>query len=530
MSYPHEIRTLIIEDDTDTIETYRELFRDRLRRRFPQLAEPCFQESYGAAEQELRRPHIYHMIILDLALPQVIGGPDDVGASGLGLIPAIRDREDYPVPVLMIVTAKPDRIRNSPALMEQLSSAFWQSCVIPKNDNLMEQLVWGVEAAIKYSSIGVHLVGDETAERLWPMLSPREEDLVRRFVLGHSTAVGVDLRWWSVERDALRAGAPAWAKVLHGKIMFAGHEGYSRERFFKFVDAAEGDVVRKSAELLSNKLQHAQLLKWCTVGSRSLLVTDKAGPTDAPVLPLRTAIQQNKIPVAQLERVTQDIVDQLCMLGEPQEATVTLRRILWADHDETRLADGWSRIRADGSTDPLDLFRELRERPERVVVTRRLGHGDLHPGNVAIGEDAGTLRAYVIDAGAMTTEVWAKDIAVLEVSTLLHVDFGGAASLADAMPSLFDGTDPYAESADWSTLEERFVLPLKMIVGLRSRIREACDQGTYVVLLLDYLLVQIGGVSFGTTYNKIVSLSNVASAFECIVSWYRRLYPSATAE
>jgi hypothetical protein len=426
----------------------------------------------------------------------------------------------------MIVTANPHRIRDSPALMEQLSVAFWHNWIIPKNDNLMEQLVPGVEAAIAYSNIGIHVVGDETAERLWPMLSPREEDLLRRFVLSHSTAVGVDLRWWSVERDALRAGEPAWAKVLHGKVVFAGHAGYSRERFFKFVDAVEGETVQKSAELLSSKLQHAQLLKCLTVGSRSLLVTDKAGPTEAPIFSLRAAIQQNKVSAAQIDRLTQDIVDQLCMLGEALVATLPIRRILWAHHDETRLADGWSRIQANASIDAVGIFRDLRERPERLVVTQRLGHGDLHPGNVAVGEDAGALRAYVIDAGAMETDVWAKDIAVLEVSILLHVDFGAAPGLVVAMPSLFDGTDPYADSIDWPAVEDKIALALRAIVGLRSRIRENCDQRTYIVLLLDYLLIQIGGVSFGTTYNKIVSLSNVAVLCESLVRWYRKLYPA----
>ncbi len=232
MSYPAEIRTLIIEDEPDTVQQYRDIFAYLRSRDFPLLADPSFAESFDDAAAELLRPHIYHMVILDLALPETIGGAlGDVMSRGLGLVPLVAAREDYPVPILMIVTADPSRIPNAPALEQQLNDLFWKHCVIPKNDKLAEQLMWGIDAALQYSRVGIHLVGDESGEQLWPMLSPREEDILRRGILDYrSPAVGADLRWWSVERDALRTGTAAWAKVLHGRLILAGADGFSRVR------------------------------------------------------------------------------------------------------------------------------------------------------------------------------------------------------------------------------------------------------------------------------------------------------------
>jgi len=528
MSYPAEIRTLIIEDDPDMIEQYRQIF-DYHRKQFSLLAEPWFAESYEDAQFELLRPHIYHLVILDLALPETIGGPlGDVMARGLGLIPSIAEREDYPVPILMIVTADPRRIVNAPAVEQQLRSAFWKHWLISKNDKLMDQLVCGIEAALEYTRVGIHIVGDQNTDELWPMLSPREEDILRRVILDYpSSAVGADLRWWSVEPNGLRASKPAWAKVLHGRLILAGQDGFSRERFLKFVSVEEGDAARKSAELLGSKLPHAQVIRYLAIGSRALLVTDKAGPNDSPPRPLRTVLKQSEpIGEAGISRITQDIVDQLCMLGESSPSTTSIATVLWPFHDQNRLIEAWSRIGGTG-IDPALIFAELRLRTDKLIVKKRMCHGDLHPGNISVSEDDGKLRAYIIDAGVMKPDVWAKDIAVLEVSILLHVSFGEGSGPLTSMSSLFDGIDPYGEAIDWETVEQGLANALRLIVSLRNGMRVECDEKTYIVLLLDCLLIQIGGVVFGTTRNKIIAFDGVVLLFQKLVQWYRKLYPES---
>lgn len=509
------------------IEQYRRIFDEYLREKFPQLASPFIVESVADAEIELRRPHIYHLVILDLRLPETIGADlDNVGIRGLALIPAIAGREDYPVPILMIVTAEAKRITNRPELDEQLRAAFWRNWVIDKNDALAQQLVPGVKAACEYTGIGIHIVGDESADELWPMLSPREEDILRRAVLDFPAgAAGADLRWWSVERDALCRGIPAWTKVLRGKLILKGDKGLSRERFLKFVSIEEGEAARQSAELLGSKLPHGQVVRYLPLGSRALLITEKAGPNESSPQPLRTVLKRSD-PLDQpaIDRLAEDIVGQLCLLSDSTASSTTVRRLLWPYHDEDRLAEAWRRIGGDADPHPTSLLQELRNRTDSFAIRKRICHGDLHPGNVSVSEDDGKLRAYIIDPGAMLPAVWAYDVAVLEVSILLHVDFGEGANLIEAAASLFNGDDPYGDALDREKIDPHFKNAIGLILTLRRRVRAECDEKAYVLLLLDYLLVQIGGVVFGTTYNKIISLRDLVTLFQHLVRWYRRRY------
>jgi CheY-like chemotaxis protein len=526
MSYPAEIRTLIIEDESHMIVEYRRIF-EYLQKTFPLLAEPSFAESYTDAEEKLRCADIYHLVILDLALPETIGTPvGAVTARGLGLIPSIGNREEYPVPVLMIVTGDPTRVANMPALEEQLRASFWKHWVISKNNKLNEQLKWGIEAAIAHTKLGIHIVGDEKSDKLWPMLSPREEDILRRAILEtQSSAIGADLRWWSVNHGP--AGS-AHVKVRRGRLLLSGQTGHSRERFLKFVSAEEGENAKRSAELLGSKLPHGQLIRYLAVGSRALIVTEKAGLDENPPRPLDEVLTAGpSIDETSIERIASDIVDQLQKLGASSSSTVTVSETIWSSHDGPRLADAWARAGGGSADEPASLLKELRERTEMLIVKKRMGHGDLHPGNVAIGEDSGRLRAYVIDAGVMTQSVWAKDIAVLETSTILHVDFGETPSPVLSQVTLFDGTDPHGEAIDWRNIDPKALNAVRFIVNLRQRVRADCDEKTYLILLLDSLLIQIGGVAFGTTYNKIVSVADTVLLFRHLVQWYRKLWPIA---
>jgi CheY-like chemotaxis protein len=520
MSYPAEIRTLIIEDERETIEQYRRIF-EHLRESFPLLAEPSVAESYSDAETALQAPDIYHLVILDLALPEAIGSPRPATARGLGLVPTIANREEYPIPVLMIVTADPRRITDMPALDQQLRTMFWRHWVISKSDRLTDDLRWGIQAAQEYAGVGIHVVGDEAAQRPWPLLSPREEDLLRRTIL-HKSGVGADLRWWSVGRGT--AGA-AWVKVLHGRVILPGPKGHSRERFLKLVSAEDGENARQSAELLGSKLPHGQLLHYLAAGSRALLVTDKAGPDHkAPQRLGELLASGDALDTDAIDRIAHDVVDQLQRLSDASSSTMIVGSVLWPSHDESRLRDGWARAGGQTADDPSSLLIELRQRPELLIVKKRLCHGDLHAGNVAIGEDSDQLRAYVIDAGVMAPSVWPRDVAVLEVSTLLHIDFGEAPNPVLSLSTLFDGTDPHGKNIDWQRIDPNAGNAARLIVSLRKSVRAECDEKCYVVLLLDFLLIQIGGVAFGTTYNKLVSAADAVLLLRLLKQWYGKLY------
>ena len=59
--------------------------------------------------------------------------------------------------------------------------------------------------------------------------------------LATGTAIGVDLRWWSAERQdhGTDTGPLQWVKTLQGRFILKGQDGLSRPRFFKIEPAEE---------------------------------------------------------------------------------------------------------------------------------------------------------------------------------------------------------------------------------------------------------------------------------------------------
>jgi hypothetical protein len=68
--------------------------------------------------------------------------------------------------------------------------------------------------------------------------------------------------------------------------------------------------------------------------------------------------------------------------------------------------------------------------------------------------------------------------------------------------TLFDKTDPYGENIHWHGVDAKVANAVRFIVSLRNRVRAECDEKVYVVLLLDCLLIQIGGVALERRIRK----------------------------
>lgn len=113
---------------------------------------------------------------------------------------------------------------------------------------------------------------------------------------------------------------------------------------------------------------------------------------------------------------------------------------------------------------------------------------------------------------------------------MLHVDFGEVPSPLLSLATLFDGTDPYGDAIDWQGVDARIANGVRLVINLRKRVKVECDEKIDVLLLLDCLLIQIGGVTFGTTYNKIVSVGDAAALFRYLVQWYRKVFPTLIAQ
>ena len=552
MSYPRCIQTLIIEDDAGMVAVYRSQF-DKFRRgklsssltctncgiknALPigqgtetSIAPPVIVCGYSEAVDVLASDRLFHFVILDLKLPEEAGGDAEGGsARGLALIRQIANREHSPVPVLMIVTADPSQIQRMADVRDQLNQGFWYGEVVAKGLELAQDIWIGIERAWDYSDFGLQVVDEQ--ERAWPPLSPREVDLVRRCGLRQRTAIGASLKWWSAERwnSGTLDMRPEWTKVLHGRFLLQGQDGVSRPRFFKFESSQNGQRSRDTTRRLSNKLQHIHLVDFLSSDSRSLLVTDKAGPSDRSPISLETFLKGNAESVEpSIQSIAHEISEQLRRLELPRREPIEFRSLFWAHTRPETLDSAWSKIvgpSSGGSTiDPGRLYALLKEREETLWVARRAcQHGDLHMGNVALDSEGASVHAYVIDGGTLEAQVCGRDLATLEISLLLHQKHEGEASFLDGCKSFYDGNVLTTGVIDLALLTSHQRNTRELIGALRREALTELDETHYALCLLDECLRQLGGLAFGTSHNKISRPFDVVELYRLLASWICRL-------
>lgn len=228
MSLSRNLRVLVIEDNLQMVQTYRDVI-DILKEEFD-VEEPVIAGGFDEAIQQIERPFPFHLVVLDVKLPQTAGGDADLfTGSGLDLISYLRARHDYPIPALLVLTGEPKRIQTYSALSDDLAEAFFYRKVESKGRSVVEAVREALSAVQRYVDFGLSVVDGRQIPR--PPLTPRECDILRRFGLRDETYTGLELRWWSSEQKG--DDANDWAKVLVGRFLLRGHDLKSRPLFFK---------------------------------------------------------------------------------------------------------------------------------------------------------------------------------------------------------------------------------------------------------------------------------------------------------
>ena len=168
MSYPRKLHVLIIEDEEDPIDTYRELLRS-YQKEFPSV-EPTVARSFADAKALLEAAHIFHVVILDLNLPLANRErPADGLAPGEQLLDLFAKRQTYPVPVLLVVSGKLNLMRLTD-LQTRLSRDFWYGAMVNKGPHVSDDLKKGLQKATEYCDVGIHV---RDGGRDWfPTISP----------------------------------------------------------------------------------------------------------------------------------------------------------------------------------------------------------------------------------------------------------------------------------------------------------------------------------------------------------------------
>jgi hypothetical protein len=172
-------------------------------------------------------------------------------------------------------------------------------------------------------------------------------------------------------------------------------------------------------------------------------------------------------------------------------------------------------------TTPLDAFDRIRATDRKVWTKRRICiHGDLNATNIALDEsDADRPKAYIFDAAGVHSDLACRDLAVLEVTTLLFL----ADSAIDQHFHVFrpfygqDGFNPPA--IDLSALPPVVRNSIGFIGAIRAAVVNTSDTEIYPLLVFDAVLIQLGGLVIQQAHNKAARPTHVRLLTQWVAEW-----------
>jgi CheY-like chemotaxis protein len=539
MSYPLTLQPVVIEDEDKVKDAYQAIFEtisQEIGSSLPFLmGPPCYAFSHEQAVDLLASSKIFHVVILDLRLPEKPGLPEVQDQDlGLDLLERCVNRDRFPIPALLVISGhvgSTDQAR----IQDRLRDNFFYGRLLAKGDFafLEGEIRRACTEALRYAGVGIHL--RDAGEEQYPTLTPRDEDLLRRSVLQQPGGIGVDLNWWSATRcpEGGAIAANPWTKVLMGRYLLDDGGGASRPKFFKLLAGADFHSVIESARRIEQKLTHIKITSTVVSRSTGLLVTEKVGAQDARPKPLGEVF--DSIDRAGAFEIAGQIVSQVHQLGELLDDSKPMKSLLWPAHDEKTLVDQWKDVQPRLSTevpsvDPVALYKDLRQRDQKLRLRERsLVHGDLHLSNVALDTTTHGPEAYIFDPGVMRRSAAGRDLAVLEVSVLLHHRLD-IALLIQVCSVIYDTAKPPDENSFGSVTEPLAQNIIEFIRGLRAGVNTWNAAEVYALLVFDFALIQLGGLSFGSSGNRIADprAAGVVAAFA--TRWYTSIANGITAQ
>ena len=540
MSYPLMLQPLVIEDCDDVKDVYEGIFKtisDEISASLPfKIMHPCYAFSYDKAVEHLDSSKIFHVVILDLRLPEKLGLPEVQDLDlGLDLLEKCIDRDRYPIPSLLVVSGHVGATDQIPT-QDRLHENFAYGKLLQKGDLgfLETTMRRACREALRYAGVGLHL--RDAGLDQYPTLSPREEDLLRRSVLQQSGGIGADLNWWSASRcPQASAGTTSnpWTKVLMGRYLLDdGSVGASRPKFFKLLAGPESRFAIDSARKIEQKLTHIKITSCVVSPSTGLIVTEKVGAQDARPNPLGDIFQE--INPASAFEIAGQIVRQVQQLGELLDDSKPLKSLLWPAHDEQNLKDQWQNVQSRLSgmlppADPIALYIHLHKTDAKVRIRERsVVHGDLHMSNVALDSTPKGHEAYIFDAGVIRRSTAGRDLAVLEVSVLLHHNIG-LDTLRAICSLIYDPAKPLDVNTAASLADSLAQNVVEFIRGLREGVKSWNRPEAYALLVFDFALIQLGGLMFGSSGNKVADTRAIGMVTAFAAEWYRVIEMNATA-
>ncbi len=539
MSYPLMLQPLVIEDNDDVKDAYEGIFKTisaEFRASVPfGIMHPCYAFSYDAAVKHLDSSKIFQVTILDLRLPEAQGLPEVQDQDlGLALLEKCIDRDRFPIPALLVISGhvgSTDQVR----IQDMLRDNFFYGKLLQKGDYgfLENEIRRACREALRYAGVGL-LLRDAGLEQ-YPTLSPREEDLLRRSVLQQNGGIGADLNWWSATRSpqaSARSTSNPWTKVLMGRYLLDDGGGASRPKFFKLLAGPDSRSAIDSARKIEQKLTHIKITSSVVSRSTGLIVTEKVGAQDARPKPLGEVFRN--IDNTSAFDIAGQVVGQVQQLGELLDDSKPLKSLLWPAHDEQNLKDQWQSVQSRLSgmlpaADPIALYIDLHKTDAKVRLRERsVVHGDLHMSNVALDSAPKGHEAYIFDAGVIRRSTAGRDLAVLEVSVLLHhhIDLDTLKAICSL---IYDPAKPLDVNTAASLADSLAQNVVEFIRGLREGVKSWNRPEVYALLVFDFALIQLGGLMFGSSGNKVADTRAIGMVTAFAAEWYRAIEMNATA-
>jgi hypothetical protein len=150
----------------------------------------------------------------------------------------------------------------------------------------------------------------------------------------------------------------------------------------------------------------------------------------------------------------------------------------------------------------------------------------LHAKNVAIDKGTNPVRAFIFDTGAMSSAVNVRDLALLEVTSLLFQKCPEGVSLVQGCESLYaDRVEPPA-TLDVATESHQVRNTKALIVAIRHKALGMCEPQVYALSVFDHALMELSGLAVQSARNKINQPSDAARLAAISAAWLRRVAPN----
>jgi hypothetical protein len=178
-------------------------------------------------------------------------------------------------------------------------------------------------------------------------------------------------------------------------------------------------------------------------------------------------------------------------------------------------------------TSPLAVFDFLKASNSKHWATRRnCAHGDLNATNVAI--DA-TLpdnpQAYIFDAAGMRADFDLRDIATLEVTTILFNSVGIYEQLIRTCRSFYETEFLPAVTHDSASTSQLTQNVFTMVASIRSRFQSEQQKTAYALLVFDAAIRQLFGLGVQPSPNKVRNPLHACYLAAWAAKWLKNMAP-----